>query len=688
MRCLIAAVTACLSLAVACPTAHTASPPKGGTRVQLKLFAKPQRWGFDSGPEFPGAKGSFRLGADDGRMVGILAYNFASGGNYVDAATRVYISKAEALSFNVESSLQQRLLIRVIDSSGQVLQFHKFYSSPGRWQTLRVGMTKGSPAHWDGRNDGVIHFPITQLAIGVGNVGKVKSGKVKFAAFVAEDASGAVNGPAAAPSASVPAYAGQKEPPAAMPPTNPPPLRGLGVDAHFGRDANWDVDYVLPLMKRMGVSIVRLEIPWSKVERTKGQYSLFPAAKHFCDALAHAGIKMIAVLDGTNPIYKNPIDRKAFARYASWVTRAIHRDVAAYEIWNEPWNFSFRQRYGGAWNGRGNAPWLAQYARFVHTAVVAMRKVNPKAVIIQNLDGPMWVYALHRYPQDFTGTDGIDLHPYPDRFPPETLPWGGFAIRRRDGVSVDDNRHGLLSYLDILSRLDPERYLGHALQCWVGEFGYSTYTPERQNGLGEGYTPRVQAAYLVRGLLLGLTAGVRAFCLYDMVDDSPNPFDPECNYGLVDPRSEGYRPKPAFYAIRRVAQWLGPHWKSIAPAPARLEVSLLPSDKHVWQAPPQAGWVQINGAEVRWFRVGDTYVTFLWKAGRACREQNPPMGKILWPHAPQIVALQAEDVVSGQLLSVSVSRRGNTLEVSGLPVGWSPTAIRWILQETSGPGRR
>jgi hypothetical protein len=93
----------------------------------------------------------------------------------------------------------------------------------------------------------------------------------------------------------------------------------------------------------------------------------------------------------------------------------------------------------------------------------------------------------------------------------------------------------------------------------------------------------VQAAYQVRGMLLGLHGGVKMWCIYDFVDDGTSPTDNEDDFGLVRHISYNYEPKPAFHAIRRVARLMGPDWRIAADVTARLDVDLkaLPVPKDV-----------------------------------------------------------------------------------------------------------
>jgi hypothetical protein len=145
----------------------------------LKLFSKDQKWTFANGPEFPGAKGSYELGAGD-PASGILSYDFSGGGNYVNAGTDVAIDKAGSLHLKVKSADQKTILVRLADKSGQWHQYKASYSNAKEWQPISLNLADPSPEHWDGANDGVVKFPISLIYLGVLNEDDVKSGKVEY----------------------------------------------------------------------------------------------------------------------------------------------------------------------------------------------------------------------------------------------------------------------------------------------------------------------------------------------------------------------------------------------------------------------------------------------------------------------------------------------------------------------------
>jgi hypothetical protein len=115
-------------------------------------------------------------------------------------------------------------------------------------------------------------------------------------------------------------------------------------------------------------------------------------------------------------------------------------------------------------------------------------------------------------------------------------------------------------------------------------------------------------------------------------------------------------------------------------APAPLDVNLYPlgNNGDFWQTPEPAGFVKIDTPQVYWFRVGPDYVTILWRAGWNRSEYNAPRGTITWPQCPAGVTPAVQDLVSGEVLVVGVSRQDALLTVADLPVGGAPIAIRWL----------
>jgi hypothetical protein len=449
-------------------------------------------------------------------------------------------------------------------------------------------------------------------------------------------------------------------------PGETPQLRGLGVGTHFGRMPNWDIDKLLPLLKEMGVQYVRDEWGWGGVEKTKGVYAMYPYGQKSLDMLNSAGIKIIAVLDYGNTIYANPLDSDAFANYAGWMAKTYRGKVAAWEIWNEPDNFYFFRQYGGNRNGSNDAVWMVKHSELIRKAAAAIKKADPKANVLHNMEGEMWYYALKGHASDYSQTDGIDLHPYPLHLPTE-------------GVEGTDATHNLIASFNDNSKVWPTQYLGHPVQCWIGENGFGTYEPiDPANAHFAPVSEPLQSAGELRTLIIGLIYGVKAWCIYDFVNETADPHDVESNMGLVRDYSHHYEPKPAFYGIQRLARLLGPGWRSQDHFKATLDARL--------SAPPNADhWLIANLPQMHWFRAGNKEVTIVWKAGKPDVDSPPDLGKIIWLGAPKGATAQAVDLVTGKNVDLKLKRESKGITLSEVPVGWAPLAIRWDLPAKNAP---
>lgn len=135
--------------------------------VALKLFDADKSWKFEKNT----GEGSFELSRDAaGQAVGTMAFDFSksttSSTPYVLASAAVSIAGGEAISFSVRTAVPQKLTFRVVDSTGQTLQFKTKAKGTGTWEAIRLPLNK-KLEHWDGANDGLAHFPLTSITFSV-----------------------------------------------------------------------------------------------------------------------------------------------------------------------------------------------------------------------------------------------------------------------------------------------------------------------------------------------------------------------------------------------------------------------------------------------------------------------------------------------------------------------------------------
>ena len=153
-------------------------------RTKLDVFTG-HTWSFSPGSEFPGAQGSFTVTEVEGKKAGMLSFDFSKGGQYVSATAELKIPAGpEELRFRVKSRDWQRIMIRLIDSTGQCHQYEVPYADEGDWQLLRINLLSQAGLSFGGANDKKIHYPITRLALAVTHSGPSPSGDVLFADFM------------------------------------------------------------------------------------------------------------------------------------------------------------------------------------------------------------------------------------------------------------------------------------------------------------------------------------------------------------------------------------------------------------------------------------------------------------------------------------------------------------------------
>ncbi len=452
----------------------------------------------------------------------------------------------------------------------------------------------------------------------------------------------------------------------------PEPIERFGVQGHFGRHS-WDFGPLLPFMRKMGVSWIKDEIYWHQVETEKGRYAIDEVNEAWIRQATDAGIRLIFSLTYGNHLYENPLDPDAYANWCRFMAAHFRGRIDVWEIWNEPQNMWFRAQYGGQWNGAGESPWVEKFAEMVEKASKAVREGNPEAVIISSGGSPPATHhLLNRFGERLVELDGLAEHPYPFRLPPETMPYGGPEILARDGVATVDDDHSFSSLIRRLRELG--RKIDDDPSIWITEVGYTTYLPGRGVGLSYGFTPEAQAAYLVRMVVQSLTAEVSAVCVYDLMNDGPDLFESEHNFGLLD---HAMQPKPAVEAFARLASMLG-GGHEVIDAPAALEC--LPAEPPVgdaWQTGPEESFSPIQGPQCHWFRTKRGLVSLYWRAGRYNRETNGPLVRFVWPEGGEIKEVETTDLVTGGSIRIGVAKQDESWRTEPFVLDSNPRIIAW-----------
>lgn len=125
---------------------------------------------FSNGSEYPGAKGSLRVvPASTGDAVQSLSYDFSKAGRYVASTMTLAVpTEGNYVRFRLRAGAQNRVSLRVTDSTNQILQFPidrtgAVVDAFG-WSTHTVRLTNPS-VFWGGANNGSVQGAIKVLSV-------------------------------------------------------------------------------------------------------------------------------------------------------------------------------------------------------------------------------------------------------------------------------------------------------------------------------------------------------------------------------------------------------------------------------------------------------------------------------------------------------------------------------------------
>jgi len=447
----------------------------------------PAPWLFSNGAEFPGATGSLTAGPGFVGKGAHLAYDLSLGGAYVAASrTLPQPLQAAAVTFQARAPLGIHVVLRVIDATGQTLQYrvHRPFNGSDAAAWFRPVVDLAAPdLSWGGAADGVVHGKLGGLAIlaadplEAGAIGALDFDDVMvFDSLLPELDSSSLQ--------SLPGSGGTL-------------AERLGVNIHFTKD-----DAALDAAHKAGISWVRMDLFWQGVETSAGRYD-FSAYDALLAALEARSMKLLAILDYGNPLYSadgqppnSPAAIQAFGDFAEATARHFPGHGVRYEIWNEP-------NLAGFWPPRADA---AQYLPVLQEAVNRVHTGDPQALVSTGgLSGFDFPFLRAELPGAM-GADAIGVHPY----------------RQGGGETASED---LLLWRSIVGE-------GTATNppTWDTEWGYSS------TWFGDGHAATArkrQAVLAVRELLTAWSLGLPMAIYYDLRDDGDDGSNSEHNFGLL-----------------------------------------------------------------------------------------------------------------------------------------------------------
>ncbi len=279
----------------------------------------------------------------------------------------------------------------------------------------------------------------------------------------------------------------------------------------------------LDILTDSGLRFVRRDLAWAEVETVKGQ-RLFSWYDEFVERVSRQGIRIIFILDYSNPLYDSGLSphtdegRAAFAQFAADAAERYAGKGIIWEIWNEP-NLS---EY---WQPRPNAH---DYALLALATIDAIRQVDSDALIV----GPAVSNLQDRTSWEFLTTlgelgvfkklDAVSVHPYRGQIP-ETAEEDYLQLRRLLDVACPNCNLPIIS----------------------GEWGYST--------VGSGLDENQQAEYLVRTWLVNLSNGINLNIWFSWKDEGLDPGNWALHMGILN---NDLSPKPAYWAVQTLTHTL------------------------------------------------------------------------------------------------------------------------------------
>jgi hypothetical protein len=321
----------------------------------------------------------------------------------------------------------------------------------------------------------------------------------------------------------------------------------------IGLNSLWHNDCNLAAVAGAGVTMERLEIPWSAVESRPGKWNFSEFDREFAMAARH-GITVLPLLMNVpgwaGPAW-NAFPSKA-GTFDAYVARVVgrygphgsfwrrHRELPGrqarwFEVWNEPYLSQFSA--GGVNPGA--------YARLYKGAAMAGKRADRSARFLiqadlytsdENGHSSSWVGPMFAAVPDLgRWFDGVAVHPYtssdsPDSYTPSD-PRGEF--RRIENIRQEFAKRGAGSK-----------------QFWITEVGWSTCPANSDSCVSE----KKQAAFLARVFQIvksDYSSWVKAVFPYNYRDgNEDNVSDKEAWFGLI--RRAG-QPKPAWRVLRAAA---------------------------------------------------------------------------------------------------------------------------------------
>lgn len=297
-----------------------------------------------------------------------------------------------------------------------------------------------------------------------------------------------------------------------------------GMNAHLNRATPTDLEREAALMASLGFNAVRAGSSWLDVQRNNAEQWDWTNSDQIYKTLARYNIKTIQMILGTprwassgdidakdwrDWAYLPPKRMEDLAAYLRATAERYDKQVAAYEIWNEP-DISF-------WRGTPE-----QYAQYYDAAQTAIKSVNPRAKVMNG------GFSETKRQPNFIPYFTSHITQKPDIFAYHTHQQFSNLVRAGD---------------DVKNYLSEAKWQG--MPVWLNEAGFSS---------SGQLTERDQVSALLKKYTYAASLGYAAYFWYDLRNDGTDPNELEHNFGLV---RRDFTPKASAVAARTLTAQLG-----------------------------------------------------------------------------------------------------------------------------------